>query len=131
MIRMTRQRRLILEELRKLETHPTADELYVMLRKKMPRISLGTVYRNLEILSEEGVINKLDSAGNRMRFDASLHQHTHIRCICCGRIDDLPADVSIPDLDAAVCRKTGYKAVSYRLEYLGLCPACKKSKGSR
>ena len=58
--RMTHQRRLILDELKKLKTHPTADEIYVIVRKKMPRISLGTVYRNLEILSETGQIIKIE-----------------------------------------------------------------------
>jgi Fur family ferric uptake transcriptional regulator len=57
---MTRQRRVILEELRKVNTHPSADEIYEIVRKRLPRISLGTVYRNLEILSESGDIQKLE-----------------------------------------------------------------------
>ncbi|MCJ7604005.1 MAG: transcriptional repressor, partial [Desulfobulbaceae bacterium] len=68
-LRMTKQRQVILEELRKVKTHPTADDMYQMLRKKMPKISLGTVYRNLEILSESGIIQKLDVGGTQKRFD--------------------------------------------------------------
>ena len=59
--RMTRQRGIILEELRKINTHPSADEIYERVRKHLPRISLGTVYRNLEILSELGEIQKLEA----------------------------------------------------------------------
>ena len=67
--RMTRQRMVILEELRKVKTHPTADELYAMVRTRMPRISLGTVYRNLDFLTESKEILKLESAGSIRRFD--------------------------------------------------------------
>ena len=62
--RMTRQRMVILEELRKVKTHPTADELYAMVSTRMPRISLGTVYRNLDFLTESKEILKLESAGS-------------------------------------------------------------------
>ena len=75
--RMTRQRMVILEELRKVKTHPTADELYAMVRTRMPRISLGTVYRNLDFLTESKEILKLESDGSIRRFGASIkHQKT-------------------------------------------------------
>ena len=69
----TAQREAILEELRSVDTHPTADELYVMLRRRMPQISLGTVYRNLEQLSQLGVIQKLATTGKQKRFDGNVH----------------------------------------------------------
>ena len=69
---MTRQRPVILEELKNLTTHPTADELYSMVRRRLPRISLGTVYRNLEILSEMGLAQKLESAGAQRRYGGDV-----------------------------------------------------------
>jgi Fur family ferric uptake transcriptional regulator len=87
---MTRQRQIILEELRKADTHPSADEVYETVRKRLPRISLGTVYRNLEILSELGEIQKLELGGDLKRFDRKPNKHYHIRCMNCGRVDDAP-----------------------------------------
>ena len=72
-LRMTRQRRVILEELRKVNNHPSAYEIYEFVRKRLPRISLGTVYRNLEILSESGDIQKLEPGCSLKRFDGNYH----------------------------------------------------------
>lgn len=74
-MRMTRQRKIILEEVRKVNTHPSADEIYEMVRLRLPRISLGTVYRNLEILSELGKIQKLQLSGSLKRFDWNTNKH--------------------------------------------------------
>ena len=121
-LRMTRQRRVILEELRKVNTHPSADEIYEIVRKRLPRISLGTVYRNLEILSESGDIQKLEPGCSLKRFDGDPSEHSHIRCICCDRIADAP----VPDLEIDLGRvnSTDFKIVGHRLEFLGVCPAC-------
>ncbi|MBA4358220.1 MAG: transcriptional repressor, partial [Desulfovibrio sp.] len=88
-LRMTTQRQVILEELRGLKSHPTAGELCQLVRKKLPRVSLGTVYRNLEILSRSGVIQKIDVAGVEMRFDGDISNHYHLRCVGCGRVFDV------------------------------------------
>ncbi len=121
--RMTRQRELILEELRKVDTHPSADEVYEMVRKRLPRISLGTVYRNLEILSESGDIQKLEPGCSLKRFDGNPAEHCHIRCIRCDRIADVPM---APDLGIDLERidSTEFEIVGHRLEFLGLCPQC-------
>jgi Fur family ferric uptake transcriptional regulator len=89
-MRMTKQRRLILDELRKKNDHPTADILYDRVRKHMPRISLGTVYRNLEILTALGEIQTLELSGTQKRYDGIPGKHYHIRCLHCGRLDDAP-----------------------------------------
>ena len=78
--RMTNQRRVILEELRKVDTHPTVDELYTIVKARMPHISLGTVYRNLDLLTETGEVLKLDSAGSMRRYDGRTEPHRHVRC---------------------------------------------------
>jgi Fur family ferric uptake transcriptional regulator len=124
-IRKTKQRRVILEELTRLHTHPTADELYERVRKRLPKISLGTVYRNLELLSRQGLVRKLEVGGSQKRFDGDLEKHHHIRCIRCGRIDDLPEGAGITECDEDMIRSTGYQLVDRRVEFLGLCPACR------
>jgi Fur family ferric uptake transcriptional regulator len=120
---MTRQRSVILEELRKVNTHPSADEIYAIVRKRLPRISLGTVYRNLEILAESGDIQKLEPGCSLKRFDGNPIEHSHIRCVRCDRIVDLPM---IPDLEIDLERvnTTDFEIIGHRLEFLGVCPIC-------
>jgi len=122
---MTRQRRVILEELRKLESHPTADELYEMARRRLPRISLGTVYRNLEILSECGMIQKLELGGTQKRFDGNVGNHYHIRCIQCGCIEDVSMQ-PFTAIENAIRGVSDYEIIGTRLEFIGVCPQCKK-----
>ena len=123
-IRMTRQRRIILEELRKLHSHPTADQVYDTVRKRMPRISLGTVYRNLEILSQWGLAQKLDLAGTPRRFDGSTEEHYHVRCVRCGEVKDVPIG-PLGNLEESVRSNTDFEIIGHRLNFLGFCPACR------
>ncbi|MBI4833175.1 MAG: transcriptional repressor [Candidatus Lindowbacteria bacterium] len=120
---MTRQRKTILDELRKVDSHPSADEVYEMVRRRLPHISLGTVYRNLEILSESGEIQKLELAGSQMRFDGNAQDHYHVRCVRCGRVGDIAA-APARSLEEAFRRMTDYDIVGHRLEFMGLCPGC-------
>jgi Fur family ferric uptake transcriptional regulator len=122
-LRMTRQREVILEELRKVNTHPSADEVYEMVRKRLPRISLGTVYRNLEILSESGDIQKLEPGCTLKRFDGNPSKHWHIRCIRCDRIADVPIVPGF-EIDLKQANATDFKVIGHRLEFLGVCPQC-------
>ena len=124
-MRMTRQRQGILDELRKTNTHPSADEIFSRVRRHMPRISLGTVYRNLEILSELGEIQTIEMAGNLKRFDGIAENHYHIRCLNCGRLVDAPLAVS-EELDKAVQANTDFSICGHRLEFTGVCPACRR-----
>lgn len=122
-IRMTRQRKVILEELKKMATHPSAEDVYEVVRRQLPRISLGTVYRNLEILSELGKIQKLELGGTLKRFDWNTKKHYHIRCINCDRVDDAPMGF-MEHVENALDGNTGYQITGHRLEFLGLCPDC-------
>ena len=123
-LRITKQRQLILDELMGVTSHPTADELYQMVRKRLPKISLGTVYRNLEIMSDCGVIQKLDIGGTQKRFDANASTHYHVRCSNCGKVDDLdmPPDRSV---EKEAGKLSNYKILRHRLEFTGICPDCK------
>ena len=121
--RMTRQRGIILEELRRLNTHPSAEEIFVRVRKHLPRISLGTVYRNLEILSELGEIQKLEAGGATKRFDGNPVRHYHIRCVCCGRVVDAPVEPLI-NTSQDIHEATNYRIIGHRFEFIGVCPEC-------
>ena len=120
---MTRQRQIILEELRKVVTHPSADEVYEMVRKRLPRISLGTIYRNLEILSENGDIQKLELGCTLKRFDGNAKNHYHIRCIQCDRMADAPAGFDVA-VSHNLYHATDFKIIGHQLEFIGICPDC-------
>ena len=122
--RMTRQRRIILEELRKAGSHPTADGIYEMARRRLPRISLGTIYRNLETLSRSGVIRKLEFGGPQKRFDGHPENHYHLYCTNCGRLDDIPSR-PIPNIEDAFHDACDYQITGHQLVLIGLCPNCK------
>lgn len=128
---MTRQRGVILEELKKVNSHPTAVEVYEMTRRRLPRISLGTVYRNLEILSECGMIVKLELGGTQKRFDGNVERHHHVRCMRCGSMRDVPGE-PLTGIEDAIGRLSDYEIIGSRLEFIGICPGCKeKARGTR
>jgi superoxide reductase len=121
--RHTRQRETILRELGALDTHPTADELHQIVRETMPQISLATVYRNLELLAAQGVIQKLELPGRQRRFDARAALHAHIRCLGCDCVADVDVPVGATPLDE-VQKATRYRVLRQRVEFEGLCPDC-------
>jgi len=123
--RMTRQRQVILEELRKVNTHPSADEIYEIVRKRLPRISLGTVYRNLEILSANGEIQKLELGCSLKRFDGVAQEHYHIRCLDCDRVIDVPSGFDVC-ITHELAENTDFKIIGHKLVFIGICPACLK-----
>jgi Fur family ferric uptake transcriptional regulator len=120
---MTRQRKVILEELPKLVTHPSADEVYEMVRKRLPRISLGTIYRNLDILSKNGEIQKLELGCAQKRFDGISENHYHIRCIHCDRVVDAPGDFDVT-VDHHLKNATDFRIIGHKLELIGICLDC-------
>jgi len=122
-LRMTRQRRIILEELRRVKNHPSADEIYEIVRRRMPRISLGTVYRNLEVLAKIGEIQKLELSGSIKHFDGNPEKHYHIRCIGCNRVDDAPI-APMKQLENKLYGTTVFEIIGHNLEFIGLCPEC-------
>ena len=122
-VRMTHQREIILEELRQLKTHPTADELYDIVKKRLPRISLATVYRNLDVLADLGMIQRIEVSGRQKRFDGNPEPHHHIRCLVCGRVADVEMD-NPPKIDFDALHTHGFKVLGFRLEFEGVCPEC-------
>ncbi|RUM35018.1 MAG: Fur family transcriptional regulator, partial [Desulfobulbus sp.] len=124
-LRMTHQREVILDELGKAKGHPTADSLYEKVKKRLPRISLATVYRNLEILSEVGMIRKLEISGRQKRFDWDLEQHDHIYCVQCYRVDNIDIERD-QKLSCPSAHDRGYLVKGCRVEFYGICPKCQK-----
>lgn len=123
-LRHTRQRQVILEELRKLKTHPTAAELYDVTKRLLPRLSLGTIYRNLEVLARNGLVLKLEMSGKEARFDGDIQPHLHVRCVACGRVADI-FDVAMDSIAPQFKTLNGYEILGFRMEYVGLCPECR------
>jgi Fe2+ or Zn2+ uptake regulation protein len=128
--RMTRQRKVILEEVEKADCHPSADAVYVRVRRRLPRVSLGTVYRNLEVLSEAGLIRSIDVGDGHRHYDAGPDGHFHVRCVRCGRIEDVAVE-SLGEIRDAVRRATGYCIQEERIDFTGICPECSKKEEAR
>ncbi|MCI5220900.1 MAG: transcriptional repressor [Candidatus Electrothrix sp. LOE2] len=127
MIRLTTQRQILLEELSKVNSHPTAAEIYEMVQKRLPRIGLGTVYRNLELMADSGIILKLELGGVQKRFDATTDPHYHVRCSVCGKLEDITVDVQ-EKITKHAAENTSYKILGHHVEFTGECPACQKAK---
>jgi len=128
LVRKTKQREVIYNELCKLTSHPTADELFMIVKDKLPRVSLGTIYRNLEIMSEEGIVKKIEICGKMKRFDGNTSDHLHVKCIKCGKIEDIfldNFDYINNFITNFVKDKTAFKIMGCDIQMSGLCSDCR------
>jgi Fur family transcriptional regulator, peroxide stress response regulator len=126
-LRLTRPRRIILDVVRATDAHPTAAFVYQRVRRRLPRVSLATVYRNLRMLAAEGFLaERADEAG--MRFDGNTGPHDHFTCLACRRIFDVPARVE-RRARRRLPTRTGFEVLDHRTEYHGRCAACRRSGG--
>lgn len=121
---MTKQKQLIQQIVQSHHDHPTADEIYLEVRALDSHISRGTVYRNLEQLSESGAILQVKVPGAN-RFDYRLDYHYHMICSICGTVYDIPLDYQ-QELDKQVFEKTGFQVERHRTVFEGICPACRE-----
>jgi len=121
--RATKQREAILKILRNNRAHPTADQIYDMVRKEIHNISKGTVYRNLQVLREDGFISELNLNSTLSRYEEKQDKHYHFRCEKCGRVFDLDELVNT-EIDKRVSARTGFKVSSHYTEFWGLCKHC-------
>ena len=127
--RNTRQRQVILEALRERDWHPTVAEIYEVVRERIPRISMGTVYRNLETLLEMGLVRKVEGGSAGARFDGITERHYHIRCIQCGRLYNIEAmpELSVPHEQL---ERSGWSVIDQHVELIGRCRQCERQDGS-
>ena len=122
-LRLTEPRRLILDAVRATDAHPTATRVYRAVRRKLPRVSLATVYRNLRTLAAEGLLaERADVSG--MRFDGKTGPHDHFTCVACGRIFDVPGGVT--RTRTRVPAALGFEVLSHRVEFYGRCRGCRR-----
>lgn len=126
----SRQRNRILELLQGTDAHPTADWLYNRLKEEFPNLSMGTVYRNLNILVEQELIDRIDFGSTFDRFEANVGPHYHFICEQCGAVIDLSLPID-PDLDRKVNESTQFTVRRHRIEFYGVCGRCKRKKTVR
>lgn len=122
-MKYSKQREALLTLLRSTRSHPSADLLYENLRKEFPNISLGTVYRNLAQLTENGDIIKIQTSSNKEHFDGFTNQHNHFVCKKCDRIFDVNAD-SAHALTKQAANELGADIDGYSLVFYGTCSEC-------
>lgn len=130
MVRNTKQKTLILEAFRSGLDHPTAEEVYRFVKERLPSISLGTVYRNLDRMVEDGVLSSVDG-GTRRRFDFYTERHYHFRCLDCGKVEDLPEALALKDVPPDHEWMRGRILVGSVYELHGYCPECARDRGQK
>lgn len=122
----SRQRNLIFEAIKNNPIHPTAKEVYSQVRRVCPNISLGTVYRNLNYLSETGFIKHISVSDGCDRYDGRLDRHFHLICKCCGRVTDVEAEKDT-GIEKSAETLTGYIVDDMDIVMRGVCPDCQKN----
>lgn len=122
-LRRSRQREEILRYLKSTDSHPTAQKVYEAILPEFPSLSLGTVYRNLNILEEQGTVRKLRLGSTFDRYDAITGYHSHFYCRVCERIYDLPVG-SKPDFMAKAAESTSHLIEGYTVDFHGVCEQC-------
>ena len=122
----TIQRSLVLDVVNRLKSHATADEVYAEVAATHPNISKATVYRNLNLLSEMGMIRKLEIPGGADRFDHICKEHCHVKCEKCGRVFDIEIPY-IDGLENRVENRNGFEITGYDILFRAICPDCRVS----
>lgn len=125
--RLTDQRKAILEILASTTSHPTADIVYEQVKKVIPNISLGTVYRNLGILRDQNLILELNLTRGLSRYDYNTSLHYHILCLNCGKLEDVNV-AALENIETKTALATGYQVLNHQIQFVGLCPQCKSGK---
>lgn len=126
--RFTEQRAAVFRYLASTDVHPTADEVFLAVRKTLPAISLATVYKSLETLVGCGLAVKLSYADHSARYDGRTDPHHHARCVVCECVLDLPGEISRGEIDALRGTAGSFTVTGYRLELSGYCSVCLTAK---
>jgi Fe2+ or Zn2+ uptake regulation protein len=120
--RETKQRKVVYETIKETHSHPTADWIFEQVRATLPKISLGTVYRNLSVLKDEGLVREICGNDRRARYDADLSPHAHFVCSDCGQIWDVHG---VQTVDWKTLKElVGCEVADQRLDFNGRCAAC-------
>jgi Fur family transcriptional regulator, ferric uptake regulator len=121
---LTSQRRAVLEALGEAEGHPSAEDVYLLVKRKNPRVALGTVYQALSVLEKIGVIGAKHWSESPTRYDVNVEPHLDIRCTGCGAVSEIPG-INLEDIEERVRSGTPYEVTHTAMVVEGLCPACR------
>lgn len=124
---LTSQRKAVLEALEEARGHPSAEDVYLVVKKKNPKVALGTVYQALSVLDEIGVICSKNWSESPTRYDLNTEPHLDIRCQDCGEVSEIPG-VELTDLETTIQQNTVYEVRKTRLVVEGLCPGCSDTR---
>ena len=122
---LTEQRAAVFDYLNVVEHHPTAEEIFLAIKPQLPRLSLATVYKNLEALVACGAVSKLTYGDSSARYDIRTDHHYHTRCVACGKIWDLDVPEG-SEILKHIKPQAGFEVEDYRLELLGRCRECRR-----
>jgi Fe2+ or Zn2+ uptake regulation protein len=128
--RQTAQRELILAEVQAAERHLTAGEIFERVRRRDPRIAYGTVYRNLHLLAEHGLIQELTFADQASHYDRRVDRHDHVHCTICGLLIDVDVPVALIARHVAG-EQSGFEVTGHHTVFTGICPCCQHKDGTR
>ncbi|WP_425059109.1 Transcriptional regulator PerR [Sporomusa carbonis] len=123
--KVTPQRLAIYNALAATKAHPSAEMIYNELQPIYPTMSLATVYKTIEILKELDLVQVLNVGEDSFRYDADTTNHPHVRCMCCGRVDDLHG-VDAADFVGKVAAQTDYTITGQQFYFYGTCPECQR-----
>jgi Fe2+ or Zn2+ uptake regulation protein len=121
---LTSQRRAVLEALKEARGHPSAEDIYLIVKKKNPRVALGTVYQALSVLEGIGVVGSKHWSESPTRYDLNVEPHLDIRCARCGEVSEIPG-VELGELEERIRNNTPYQVTRTTMVIEGLCPACR------
>lgn len=125
-IRNTNQRQLIFKYLERTLTHPTAEQIFQNMRKELPHISFGTVYRNLDILEQQGLVSTVIYSKQHVRYQVGPVNHSHFVCSVCDKVENVNVD-DLTDLDNQVSLRHKVSVQKHSLTFYGLCCQCQKT----
>jgi len=120
---LTSQRRAVLEALSRAKGHPSAEDVYLIVKRDNPRVALGTVYQALSVLEEVGVIDSKHWAESPTRYDLNVEPHLDIRCTACGEVAVVPG-IALDGVEARIRKNTPYRVTRATMVVEGLCPDC-------
>ncbi len=123
--RNTVQRTLVLDAVKNLSNHPSANEVFDSIKRDYPGISRATVYRNLHLLVDKGAIRRVQIPGDIDRYDHTIAPHYHVTCRKCGRVDDVFLDDTALHFD--ILESEGFAIEGYTLSFEGLCAQCRNA----
>lgn len=124
----SKQREMILNTLKMNVVHPSAEYIHSVLKKEYPKMSLATVYRNLNQLAELGIIKKIDGLETIAHYDHNTHEHYHFICDKCKKVYDISSEIA-PDVKNLTENKTGHKIIGHDITFHGICKECQNTKG--